>query len=99
MAIAALVLGIVSIVACFIPGIGIVGPIVGIIGIILGALAKKKEPQNGKATAGLVCAIIGTALSLVFYIACVACVNAGLAAAGVSSGELQDIANQITSAQ
>ena len=93
MAVAALVLGIVSLVFCFIPGIGIVGPIVGIVGIILGALAKKKGEKKGMATAGLVCAIIGTALSLIAYIACVACVNAATAAVGASG--LEDIVSQL----
>lgn len=42
MAVAALVLGIVSVVFAFIPGFYWIGLITGVIGIILGALAKKQ---------------------------------------------------------
>ncbi len=71
MGVASLVLGIASIViGCFINGI--VGIVLGIVGIILGAVAKKKG-QKGVATAGLVLSIIGTAIVLVVYLACVAC--------------------------
>lgn len=78
MGVAALVLGIVSLViAVFFPAIGWVGAITGIVGIILGAIAKKNG-KKGAATAGLVMSIIGTALALVTYLACAACV-AGVA--------------------
>lgn len=81
MGIAALILGIASLViGVFFNYIGWLGSILGIIGIVLAAIARKKNP-NGMATAGLVLSIIGTALGLVLYLACVACV-AGLAAAG-----------------
>lgn len=79
MAIAALVLGICSIVFDFI--IQWVGVILGIVAIILGIMARKANPTDGKATAGLVCGIIGTILGLITFIACVACVSA-LGAAG-----------------
>ena len=80
-AIASLVLGIVSIVFCFIPGLILVGLITGIIGVVFGVLAKKKNP-TGMATAGLVCSIIGLILSSLVIIACAACIGAagGLAA-------------------
>lgn len=80
MGVAALVLGIVSVViAVVFPAVGWIGVITGIVGIILGAIAKKKG-QKGAATAGLVLAIIGTALALLMYLACAACV-AGVASA------------------
>ena len=82
MGIAALVLGIISLViGVFSSGVlGWLGGIVGILGIIFGALGRKNAPEGkkGLSTAGLVCAIIGTVLSLIMYIACVACVD-GLA--------------------
>ena len=81
MAVASLVLGIVSIVFSFI-GLGIFGLIPGIVGIILGIIAKKKAP-SGMATAGLVCSIIGVALTLLMLIACAACF--GNAACALSS--------------
>ena len=77
MGVAALVLGIVSIlIAVFSAGIyGWLAAILGIIGIILGALGKKEPDKQGISTAGLVCSTIGTALGLIFYIACIACVG------------------------
>ena len=79
MGIAALVLGILSIVVSIFAGVySWVAIIIGIVGIVLGALARK-QGQGGIATAGLVCAIIGTAISVAVWIACLAC------AASVSS--------------
>jgi len=77
MAIAALVLGIVSIVFCLIPGLNFIAPILGIVGIVLAILAKKQlaeanEP-TGMATGGLVTSIIGTVLGVILYLACAAC--------------------------
>ena len=74
MGVAALILGIASvIIAAVFPVVGWFGCIVGIIGIVLAALAKK-QGQKGVATAGLVLSIIGTALALIMYLACAACV-------------------------
>ncbi|MDR3311501.1 MAG: hypothetical protein LBS90_09230 [Oscillospiraceae bacterium] len=79
MAVAALVLGIISAVfAVFLPFLGWIGIIVGIVGIILGVISRKNG-GGGKATAGLVLAIIGTALAAIFWIACAVCISsAGL---------------------
>ena len=77
MGIAALVLGIISVVLGFFGVYGWLGAILGIVGIVLGALGKKNNAKC--AAAGLVLSIIGTALSLILFIACVACVG-GLAA-------------------
>lgn len=77
MGVASLVLGIISILFSFFGIVNIFGGILGIVGIILGSISKKNSPQNGIATAGLVCSIIGTILCFIFYIACVACI-AGL---------------------
>lgn len=73
MAIASLILGIISILFNFI-GYSWIGLILGIVGIILGVNAKKKNPSS-MASAGLVLSIIGTALCAVVFIACVACVG------------------------
>lgn len=79
MSVAGLVLGILSVVFTFIPGLGLLGPIVGVVGIILATIAYKKSKErgvkDGMAMAGLVLSIIGTAISLLAYIACVACVG------------------------
>lgn len=75
MAVASLVLGIISLVFLFI--VPIVGVIVGLVGIILGAMARKVPEKQGMATAGLVCSIIGVALGLVMFIACAGCAATG----------------------
>lgn len=79
MAVASLVLGIISlIISLFLSGMGWIACITGIIGIILGALGRKKAEKKGVATAGLVLSIISVALGLIFWLACAACVG-GLA--------------------
>ena len=78
MGVASLVLGIIAILIGLVSAgvFGWLGAILGIIGIILGALGRKSDPEKaGLATAGMVCSIIGTILSLLFYIACVACIG------------------------
>jgi heme/copper-type cytochrome/quinol oxidase subunit 2 len=71
MATASLVLGIISVVLCFIWFIGI---ITGILAIILAVVAKKKIKQdanlggNGAATGGLITGIIGTLISAIIVI-------------------------------
>lgn len=87
MAIAALVLGIVSLVfAVLIPGLQFLAPIVGIIGIILGVISRKNlkaaNQPTGMATAGMVMSIIGTILGVLMYLLCVACVGGLAGAAG-----------------
>ncbi len=78
MGVAALVLGIISIlIGIFTAGtFGWLGAILGVLGIILGALAKNSgEGNQGVALAGLICSIVGTGLCLLLYIACVACIS------------------------
>lgn len=77
MAVASLVLGIVSIVVAVFSGFfgGWFGAVLGIIGVVLGAIGTRNEEKRGMATAGLVCSIIGTALSLIMYVACASCVG------------------------
>jgi len=70
-AIAALVLGIASLVFLFI--FLFISPILGIIGIVIGSQARRETaaaPETGRtmATAGFVCSIVGTALSVLFVI-------------------------------
>lgn len=79
-AIAALVLGIVSIVFSFI--FVWVGLIAGVVGIILAVKGRKIEDKKGMATAGLVCSIIGTSLSGIFVV-CALCVVGSIA--GIAS--------------
>ena len=71
LAIAGLVLGIVSVVFAFL--YVWIGLITGIVGIVLSAKGRKTPAKKGMATAGLVLSIIGTALSGVL-VACALCV-------------------------
>ena len=79
MGVASLVLGIIALVigVFFSAGLGWLGAILGIVGIILGALARKKTPEKkGVATEGLVMSLIGLILSVILWIACLACIGA-----------------------
>ncbi len=82
-AIAALVLGILAIVSIFTGWGAILGLVFGIVGIVLAVKAKKEmaddEKGRGLATAGMVCAIIGTVIAGI-GILCVACAAAALVA-------------------
>ena len=80
MAVASLVLGLISIIIGAGSGglVGWLGAILAIIGIVLGAIGRKNPEHKGIATGGLVCSIIGLVLSLILYIACIGC-TAGLA--------------------
>jgi hypothetical protein len=84
MAVAGLVLGILSIIGGSIP-VANAFPmwLFGIIGIIISSIARKKQ-RSGMATAGLVLSIIGTVYSFIFFLACAVCA-AGAAAASLGS--------------
>lgn len=66
LAIAGLVLGIISIVLCWIPLFDLV---IGIVGLILSLLGRRSLSRRGLAIAGLVCSIIGLILSLIITVA------------------------------
>lgn len=71
MAIAGLVLGIVSVVFAFL--YVWIGLVTGIVGIVLSVKGRKIPSKKGMATAGLVLSIIGTSLSGIL-VACALCV-------------------------
>ncbi|MBQ5318857.1 MAG: DUF4190 domain-containing protein [Oscillospiraceae bacterium] len=73
MAVASLVLGIISIVFSYFTAIFPFLFIVPIIGIVLGALHKSKHLPVGKglSTAGIVTSIVGIVLTLLIYVLCV----------------------------
>lgn len=74
MAIAAMILGIVSLVFCWFAALWWLWLPAGVAGIILGALGKKNSSsKQGMATAGLVMSIIGLALGLICFVACIGC--------------------------
>ncbi len=70
LAVAGLVLGILSVVFAFL--FTWIGLIAGIVGIVLSVKGRKSE-KKGMATAGMVLSIIGTSLSGIF-VACALCV-------------------------
>ena len=70
-AIASLVLGIVSVVFAFVNVW--IGLITGIVGIVLSVKGRNSQEKKGLATAGLVLSIIGTVLSGIF-VACALCI-------------------------
>ena len=73
-AIAGMVLGIISLLICYIPYFGIIPSIVGLILSILGRKDVTNKPQeykgNGMAMAGLICSILALITSLIITIAC-----------------------------
>ena len=84
MAVASLILGILSLLLMWIPFFGLVAILTSILGIILGVVGKKqlveREEPTGMATAGIVMSIIALILSVVFTLLCAACIGAaGLA--------------------
>lgn len=72
LAVASLVLGILSIVLLCAPYVSYGSWILAIIGIVLAAKAKK-QGKSSMATAGLVCSIIALAIDLIAILVVVAC--------------------------
>lgn len=65
MAIASMILGIVSIVLCCIWYISLIA---GIVGIVLGIMHNRKNEKSGMATAGIICSVIGIILTIAILI-------------------------------
>lgn len=108
LAIAALVLGIVSIVLAWFYMVNIVAVVAGVVGLVLAIMAGKSYKElgqkNGMATAGLVLSIIGLAFSLIGFFVCTVCVccAANAVNTAVSTGDLgdlQELADQLSQLQ
>lgn len=84
MGVASLVLGIIALAIGLFSGgsLGWAGSILAILGIIFGVLGKKDSSQAKQAKAGLILSIIALCLGLILFIACTACVGAGISALG-----------------
>lgn len=82
MEIAALVLGIISLVCSLIAGpLSFIGSLLAIIGIILGALGLKSGTEKAsKAKAGLIMSIIALVLGIIMSLACLVCIGATVSA-------------------
>ena len=72
MGVAALVLGIISLVLSLIPVVGIAGLGLAILGIIFGIIdwvqKKKKEEKHSQAIAGVICSIIAIVIVLLYIL-------------------------------
>lgn len=76
LAIASMIMGIISILSSCCYGAGI---IFGILGIIFGAVSKKsQEKLESMAVAGIVCSIIGIAFSILYWVLVIFGVTAGI---------------------
>jgi len=66
MAIASLVLGIVSVLFVWIPIVGILGTLMTLIGLVLGILALRQPSGRGLAIGGLVCAGVSMLITAIY---------------------------------
>jgi len=66
MAIASLVLGIVSVLFVWIPIVGILGTLMAVIGLVLGILALRQPSGRGLAIGGLVCAGVSMLITAIY---------------------------------
>lgn len=71
LAIASLVLGIVSILFVWIPVVGILGTLMAIIGLVLGILALRQPTGRGLAIGGLVCAGVSLLITALYVFSAV----------------------------
>lgn len=69
--VAALVLGILSIVCCYCT-LGVLGIVLGGLAVVFYIISKKRGTANGMALGGLICGICGIALGLIFFVYAVA---------------------------
>jgi hypothetical protein len=89
MGVAGLVLGILSAMGGWIPGVSYFAWVFGILGIVFSAIGRKQaaaaNQSTGIATAGLVLSIVGLVISVFGLICTVICVAAATGALGVLS--------------
>jgi hypothetical protein len=100
MAVAALILGILSVVLSWIPVAGwIMCLIMGVIAIVLGALGRTRQPdKKGMAVAGMILGIIGVAFSIIWVVACGALAATGADALEEAGFDLEEITDKIKEA-
>lgn len=76
LAIASLVLGIVSIMFVWIPIIGLLGTVMALVGLVLGILALRQPGGRGLAIGGLVCAGVSMIITAIYMVGAVAVLGA-----------------------
>ncbi|MCI1666116.1 MAG: hypothetical protein LKI25_07150 [Atopobiaceae bacterium] len=87
MAIAGLILGIISIILVWFPVVDYLALVLSIVGIVCSAKGMKLQQSHGMAVAGLVICIVALCLSvpLILCTGCTLCTAGSVAAAGASS--------------
>ena len=91
MAVAGLILGILSLIGGSIPGVNVFPMwLLGLVGIILSAIARSKAKKAGQptgtATAGLVLSIIGFTFAFIMFLICAVCAGAAASSLGGFGG-------------
>lgn len=76
MAIASLVLGIVSILIVWIPIVGILGTLMALISLVLGILALRHATGRGLAIGGIVCSGVSLAITAIYMLGFLAIIGA-----------------------
>jgi hypothetical protein len=82
MAIASLVLGIVSVLIVWIPVVGILGTVMALIGLVLGILSLRRLEGRGLAIGGIVCAGVSLVITALYLMAFLAVIAAAAGNAG-----------------
>jgi len=82
MAIASLVLGVVSVLIVWIPIVGILGTIMALIGLVLGIMALRRPNGRGMAVGGIICAGVSLAITALYMVGMMAIIAAAAANAG-----------------
>ncbi|RGE24281.1 DUF4190 domain-containing protein [Leucobacter sp. wl10] len=95
LAIAALVLGIVSLVFCWIPAIGIIA---GVVGLILGIIALRKRQSKGMSLTGIITGALGIVASIIILIVSIMIIGAAMNQLQ-NDPSLQDQLQQLEDAQ
>ncbi|MCF8504219.1 MAG: hypothetical protein K9G59_04830 [Caulobacter sp.] len=76
MAIASLVLGIVSVLVVWIPIVGLLGTMMALVGLVLGILGLKKPGGRGLAIGGIVCSGVSLVITLLWALSFLAIIGA-----------------------
>lgn len=79
MAIASLVLGIVSVLIVWIPIVGILGTLMALIGLVLGILALRGASGRGLAIGGIVCSGVSLVITAIYMLGFLAIIGAAAA--------------------
>ncbi len=82
LALIGMISGIIAVIWCWMSFLSIVGVIFGIAGVIMSGIARKNDPKNGMAIAGLICSIIAIVAGAIIFISCIACYGCAICNGG-----------------